>query len=146
MKQSSAQNPAIFHQHVKATDLVLHREFFPPFLTALHALKKSNFKDRRRLETNWHSTENKIELFSGFCRTTALESFSSTQGCEGLNKRGLTNFLLIRRIFVIGKDPAPWFSLSKLCSHFSCIFLLERHHLKFHPEVSWLSLDSSYFN
>lgn len=94
MKQSSAQNPAIFHQHVKATDLVLHHEFFPPFLTALHALKKSNFKDRRRLETNWHSTENKIELFSGFCRTTSLESFSSTQGCEGLNKRGLTNFFI----------------------------------------------------
>lgn len=63
MKESSGQKTAIFHQHIKARDLVLHPEFFPPFLTTLHDLKEGNFKDRRRLATNQNSTENKIDFF-----------------------------------------------------------------------------------
>lgn len=52
MKQSSGQKAAIFDQHIKSRDLVFYHDLLLPFLTALHALKESNFKDRRRLETN----------------------------------------------------------------------------------------------
>jgi len=41
-------------------------------------VKEGDFKDRRILAANPNSTENKRAFVSVYCKTTFLESFSST--------------------------------------------------------------------